>query len=152
MVVEKLTSIVIMFSVIRQRLVLPQTWRSQATQTTARSLFSTYQQVYPVSSSTATSTRHTAASHARESLFAYTSRQMELSKTLFEISQMRVIPPQLAEKLQEPVAVVRDVEPLDIDEWHTDSVLRKRRLKMKKHKLRKRRKAQRALRRKLKKD
>ncbi|KAH3673041.1 hypothetical protein WICPIJ_009927 [Wickerhamomyces pijperi] len=44
------------------------------------------------------------------------------------------------------------IDELDADIMHADSVLRKRKLKMKKHKLRKRRKAQRALRRKLKKD
>ncbi|KAH3674801.1 hypothetical protein WICMUC_003004 [Wickerhamomyces mucosus] len=44
------------------------------------------------------------------------------------------------------------VDDLENEGMLMDSVLRKRKLKMKKHKLRKRRKAQRALRRKLKKD
>lgn len=44
------------------------------------------------------------------------------------------------------------IDGLESDIMYADSVLRKRKLKMKKHKLRKRRKAQRALRRKLKKD
>jgi hypothetical protein len=63
---------------------------------------------------------------------------------MFEISQMRIVPPAIAERLQE-----LQEHP---EEIRADSVLRKRRLKMKKHKLRKRRKAQRALRKKLKKD
>lgn len=71
------------------------------------------------------------------------SRALELKELMGQVSQMRIVPPSIAERLEELQ---------DAPEMRADSVLRKRRLKMKKHKLRKRRKAQRALRKKLKKD
>jgi hypothetical protein len=75
-----------------------------------------------------------------------TAKQFEI---LEELRFMRIVPVEQA-KILENIEVV---EPgLTPEQMRADSVLRKRRLKMKKHKLRKRRKAQRALRRKLKKD
>lgn len=72
-----------------------------------------------------------------------TPKQYEI---LEELRFMRIIPAEKA-RILENIESVNDKEEIQLD-----SVLRKRRLKMKKHKLRKRRKAQRALRRKLKKD
>lgn len=133
--------IVIMFRLTQQRFTL---LRPALPQVSARNMFSSCQQVYPVA-------RHVPTQATPSTLIATANRQFELTKTLFEIQQMRIIPPALAEKLQEPVVVKEPTLAFD-EEWLADSVLRKRRLKMKKHKLRKRRKAQRALRRKLKKD